>query len=127
MFDMKQLMKGQILQGNCGKYRVGTLLGEGGIGQVWSAVNIQSDVKVAIKVLHSTRFELSDVVYNRFVRETVHGSLISHENLVSIIDSSMVDESQADVRVDFLVMNLVDAVPLSSLVATLHKASVNTA
>jgi len=68
-----------------GRYRLLRILGQGGLGVVYEAVQQGLGRKVAIKVL---RDEVSKnaTVLQRFRQEAKSASLIGHENIVDIID-----------------------------------------
>lgn len=59
---------------------------------------------MAIKILHSERFSLSDAVYLRFVREIEYGNALAHPNLVRVLDAGKNNE--------FLVMEFVQGTGL---------------
>jgi serine/threonine-protein kinase len=42
------------------RYRLGEVIGYGGMGQVWSATHISTDQSVAIKVLHENILQDDD-------------------------------------------------------------------
>ena len=68
-----------------GKYKLLHLLGEGGMGQVFEAVNQNTDRRVAIKTLH-TQFAGDAAVVQRFLREARAATKILHPNVVDILD-----------------------------------------
>lgn len=68
-----------------GRFRIDYVLGEGGMGTVYGAVQLSVNRDVAIKVL---RPELStrDVTVERFFREAQMISRLTHPNIVKLID-----------------------------------------
>ena len=91
-----------------GRYRIGPLLGAGGMGCVFSAVQLAVNRKVAIKFL-----PLNDPATSaRFRREALTVSQLEHHNTVTVFDFG---ESEDDMP--FLVMELLDGRSLSRLVA----------
>ncbi|MDB4930676.1 MAG: putative serine/threonine-protein kinase pknB [Myxococcaceae bacterium] len=68
-----------------GKYRLGRLLGEGGMGQVFEAVNQNTDRRVAIKTLHA-QWTREPSVVQRFLREARAATKIHHPNVVDVLD-----------------------------------------
>lgn len=66
-------------------YRVDGILGEGGMGRVYSGVHVTLDKKVAIKVLLH-RFASDPELRDRFLREARSAAKISHPNVVDISD-----------------------------------------
>jgi serine/threonine protein kinase/CheY-like chemotaxis protein len=69
-----------------GRYRVGRLIGEGGMGAVYEAVREDlANMRVAIKVLHPTFSARPDLVA-RFRREAETVAALDHPNIVRILD-----------------------------------------
>jgi eukaryotic-like serine/threonine-protein kinase len=68
-----------------GKYQVGRLLGVGGMGAVYTGENLTLDVPVAIKIMHPSNEKNSDDV-RRFRREARAASLLTHRNVVRVLD-----------------------------------------
>ena len=67
------------------KYRLSKLIGKGGMGYVYEAVNVQLDKRVAIKVLLPESSKI-DQVTERFKREARSAASIGHENIVDVYD-----------------------------------------
>ncbi len=88
---------GQIIGG---KYRLSRLLGRGGMGTVFEAVNIQLDKKVAIKIL-LPESALIEQVTERFKREARSAASIGHENIVDVYDLDTTEDG-----VIYIVMEL---------------------
>ena len=68
-----------------GKYKLLRLLGEGGVGQVFEAINQNTERRVAIKTLH-TQWTNDSSVVQRFLREARAATRISHPNVVDVLD-----------------------------------------
>ncbi|MDO9019352.1 MAG: serine/threonine-protein kinase [Deltaproteobacteria bacterium] len=68
-----------------GKYQLLRLLGEGGMGQVFEALNQNTDRRVAIKTLHP-QWVTDPSVVQRFLREARAATKISHPNVVDVLD-----------------------------------------
>ena len=69
-----------------GRYRVGRLLGAGGMGTVYEAQREDlAGMQVAVKVLHSKLTERPDLLV-RFRREAEVVATIEHPNIVKVID-----------------------------------------
>jgi serine/threonine-protein kinase len=68
-----------------GRYRIETLVGEGGMGAVYEAVQQDLDRRVALKILHE---HLTDDVElrSRFQREARVVAMLGHPNVVQISD-----------------------------------------
>jgi serine/threonine protein kinase len=77
--------------GRLGPYRLGEVLGEGGVGIVFRAVHEPDGQVVALKVL---RAELaSDETYRRrFAREGRIAGILSHPHLVEVVDAGEADD-----------------------------------
>jgi serine/threonine-protein kinase len=67
------------------RYEVGELLGCGGMGAVYEAVQLELDRKVAIKILNPAYMHRGDYVA-RFMQEAKAASRIRHENVVQVLD-----------------------------------------
>lgn len=67
------------------KYRIVSLLGEGGMGAVFEGENIRIHRKVAIKILHSNVAQSDDAV-QRFEREAQAAGRIGSEHIVEVLD-----------------------------------------
>jgi len=95
-----------------GRYRLVDLLGAGGMGEVWRAVDERLDRQVAVKVLVSPEDE---ELVRRLEGEARAAAALSDPRVVAVHD---VGEAQvAGRRVVYLVMELVDGQPLSRLLA----------
>jgi serine/threonine-protein kinase len=91
-----------------GRYRLGDLLGHGGMGAVYEAVREDlASMKVAVKVLRSQFGDRPDLIA-RFRREAEAVAAINHPNIVQLLDfEAPVDEPA------FLVMERLQGEPLS--------------
>jgi serine/threonine protein kinase len=98
---------GQVIGG--GKYKLLRLIGRGGMGSVYEALNQQIDKHVAIKVLlpESSRIEQ---VTERFKREARSAASIGHENIVDIYDLDTTEDG-----VVYIVMELLSGCDLADL------------
>ncbi len=83
-----------------GRYRVGNLLGMGGMGIVYHAQDEELGVEVALKVLRSGRTDM-DQMRARFRRELLLARQVSHRNVVRIHDLGQ------DGDLDFITMDFV--------------------
>lgn len=75
-----------------GNYRLGRLIGEGGMGKVYEAVNVFMGRPVAIKVIHSS-FSNDKTKTNRFLQEIRALAKLDHPNIVTIYDSGTVNRN----------------------------------
>ncbi|MFF2195124.1 serine/threonine-protein kinase [Streptomyces sp. NPDC058157] len=97
-------MEGQLLGG---RYRIACRLGEGGMGQVWEALDESLDRPVAVKVISllaggGTRGQDARA---RFLREARITARLQQANIVTIHDLGELGE--AEERAPFLVMELI--------------------
>jgi serine/threonine protein kinase len=89
-----------------GPYEIQTLLGAGGMGEVYSALDSRLRRTVAIKVLQRDAFRGADAE-QRFLQEARAASALNHPHIVTLHD---IDR---DGDTDFLVMEYVRGTALS--------------
>lgn len=77
------LNEGDIL---AGKYHIERLLGEGGMGAVYVATNQVLQKRIALKVMNE-RFAAMPAAVERFLREAVAASRVSHAGIVQVFDA----------------------------------------
>jgi serine/threonine protein kinase len=92
-----------------GRYAVGELLGEGGWGSVYAAVQRDLDRKVAIKILH-VDVAISTEGVSRFQREARAAAALGHPNIAQVTDFSAGSPTEPP----FLVMELLTGATLGS-------------
>jgi eukaryotic-like serine/threonine-protein kinase len=92
------------------RYKIGRFLGAGGMGAVYQAEHRLMDRVVALKIIHHDLSRHPRVV-ERFRQEVKAAARLSHPNIVTAFDA----EQAGDVH--FLVMEFVDGMSLSQLVA----------
>ena len=97
-----QMKRGDVISG---KYRLGTVIGEGGLGVVWSATQIGTNRPVAIKFIKMLK---SDSM-RRFEVEVRALAQLAHPNCVTLYDVGR-DVTGAP----YLVMELLTGQPLAS-------------
>lgn len=68
------------------KYRIIRVLGHGGMGSVFEAINERIDRHVAIKILHE-KHASEDDINKRFVREAKSAATIGSNHIVDVIDA----------------------------------------
>jgi len=72
--------QGQLL---AGRYLLGSLLGQGGMGQVWRSRDVALDREVAVKLLAAPGVSEAR---ERFLREARAAAALNHPNIVAIHD-----------------------------------------
>ena len=92
-----------------GRYRVDEILGQGGMGAVFSGEQIHLRKRVAIKLLHPDTERLPGLI-DRFEREAVAGAHVQHANVAAAIDFGKLDDGSY-----FLVLEYVEGTPLSEV------------
>jgi eukaryotic-like serine/threonine-protein kinase len=92
-----------------GRFRVERKLGEGGMGAVYSAVNITTSRAVALKVMHPEHAMKKDIV-RRFMREAKAATVITHPNVIEVFDVVEADSGEP-----VMVMELLRGEPLDAL------------
>jgi hypothetical protein len=93
-----------------GRYRVTSLIGHGGMGDVYRAVDTTLERAVALKVLEGDR-ALDDERIQRFVLEARAASALNHPNIVAI------HEAGASGPVRFIAAELVEGRTLRDLIS----------
>ena len=102
---MEESLTGKEING----YRIGPLLGIGGMGEVYQAFPPDSDKPVAIKFLRKDYINDAKL-QSRFLREIRILSALNHENIVKIYDHGLIDGTQL-----YYSMELVTGMPLSTM------------
>ncbi|MEU0131030.1 MULTISPECIES: protein kinase [unclassified Streptomyces] len=83
-------MNGRVI---AGRYELATILGQGGMGQVWTAYDQRLDRRVAVKLLRPDRVagpsgsDAADDLRRRFVRECRVTAQVDHPGLVTVHDA----------------------------------------
>ena len=94
-----------------GRYEVRSLLGRGGMGEVYEAEDQILGRPVAVKVLRDPLGSNAEAE-ERFLREARAAASLTHPNIVSVHDVGVQGETP------FIVMELVAGQPLSELIAS---------
>src|SRR5919108_2700694 len=68
------------------RYRLGELVGRGGMGEVRAATDVRLDRQVAVKLLRADLAE-SDEVRRRFEGEARAAAALVHPNVVAVFDA----------------------------------------
>src|SRR6478609_6165457 len=98
------LEPGQIVEG---KYRIVKMIGEGGMGAVYSGENIRINRKVAIKVLHAAYTGNTEVM-QRFEREAQAAGTIGNDHILEVLDLGQLGDGD-----HFIIMEFLEGEPLS--------------
>jgi eukaryotic-like serine/threonine-protein kinase len=99
-----------------GRYRLCRWLADGGIGQVWQAVDELLARPVAVKLLHDQYAE-DPAFVGRFRAEARHAASVSHPGITRIFDYGEASTADGAAPTAFLVMELVEGESLSALLA----------
>ncbi|HET7706586.1 MAG TPA: protein kinase [Thermoanaerobaculia bacterium] len=99
-------------------YRIVALLGRGGMGEVYHAIDDRLERAVALKIL-SDQLTRSETAVQRFVQEAHAASGLNHPNIVTVFD---IGRAEADVDgkrrvIHYIAMELIEGETLRSLVA----------
>ena len=107
-------MNGRVI---AGRYELAALLGQGGMGQVWTAYDQRLDRRVAVKLLRPDRVAgpsgsmAADDLRRRFVRECRVTAQVDHPGLVTVHDAGSDGEDL------YLVMQYVEGADLADHLA----------
>jgi tRNA A-37 threonylcarbamoyl transferase component Bud32 len=93
-----------------GRYKIGALLGRGGMAEVYEGHDDRLQRPVAVKVLRPDMASREDV-RNRFEFEARHAARLSHPNVVGVYDTG------EDDGIPFLVMELLPGQTLADTIA----------
>src|SRR5579864_4502547 len=88
------------------RWRLLHRLGEGGVGEVYSAEPLAGGERVAVKMLRA-EFRGDSVVVARFVEEGRACLRLIHPNIVRLLDVDTTEDRSA-----YIAMEMLDAVPL---------------
>lgn len=96
-----------------GRYELSTLIGQGGMGQVWTAYDQRLDRRVAVKLLRPDKVagQEADELRRRFIRECRVTAQVDHPGLVTVHDAGSEGEEL------YLVMQYVDGADLADHLA----------
>ncbi|WP_455351371.1 protein kinase domain-containing protein [Streptomyces sp. SYSU K217416] len=104
-------MTGRIV---AGRYQLATVIGQGGMGQVWTAYDQRLDRRVAVKLLRPDRMagaDDADEMRRRFVRECRVTAQVDHPGLVTVHDAGSEEDDL------YLVMQYVEGADLADHLA----------
>ena len=95
-----------------GRYRLDSMIATGGMGVVWRASDTRLDRQVAVKVLKA-EYAHDPLFRTRFEGEARSAAALHHPGIAGVYDYGAGDDEHPP----FLVMELVDGQPLSTLLA----------
>jgi serine/threonine protein kinase len=104
-------MNGRVI---ASRYELSSIIGQGGMGQVWTAYDQRLDRRVAVKLLRPDRMAAAtgaDEMRRRFVRECRVTAQVDHPGLVTVHDAGSDDDDL------FLVMQYVEGADLADHLA----------
>jgi serine/threonine protein kinase len=84
-----------------GKYRIEKMIGEGGMGKVYRAVQIALEKPVVLKVLRQTLLSDERTV-QRFQREARAASRLNHPNSISVLDFGELEDGALFIAMEFV-------------------------
>lgn len=97
-----------------GKYRVDSLLGQGGMGKVFKVTHLQLNKIFALKLMDFEPSAQDAMHVLRFKREAEALAKITHPNIVMVTDFGVLPNEQAP----YIVMEYIDGVTLRQLLST---------
>ncbi|WP_245887931.1 protein kinase domain-containing protein [Geodermatophilus tzadiensis] len=96
------------------RYELSGLIASGGMGQVWRATDLLLHRPVAVKVLRS-EYTGDPTFLARFRAEAQHAAALSHPNIAAVYDYGETEAADTGEQLAYLVMELVEGQPLSTL------------
>jgi len=99
-----------LLGTTLGSWRVASLIGTGGMGRVYKAVQPNIGGRVAIKILNNQAAG-DDQTVQRFFAEARAVNLIRHENIINVLDLATMNDGRP-----YIVMEYLDGAPLSDII-----------
>lgn len=113
LFQVRELFEGRHRRLRIEEFVLKDVLGVGGMGTVYDAINTRTGERVAVKVL-AERFKHDSGMRARFQLEARTGMRARHKNLIRTLQLGQTDDVFGEV--DFVVMELFEGVALHELV-----------
>ena len=124
--DLRTEPIGQVLDG---KYRVTRLIGQGGMGRIFEAVQLRLNRRVALKLM-SSDLATNAQALARFRREAEVTSQLGHPHIVQLLDSGVTASGEPYMAMEFLDGEDLDArvrregrLPLDTVVQIVKQAA----
>ena len=92
-----------------GRYEITELIGEGGMADVYKAVDVVDNKTIAVKILKK-EFAESEEFLRRFRNESKAIAVLSHPNIVKIYDVGFSD------KIQYIVMEYIDGITLKEYI-----------
>ncbi|MGY1726441.1 protein kinase [Geodermatophilus sp. SYSU D01062] len=99
------------------RYELQELIATGGMGQVWRGRDHLLARPVAVKVLRS-EYADDPTFLARFRNEARHAAALTHPNIAAVLDYGEGTDDATGEHLAYLVMELVEGAPLSTLIQT---------
>ena len=99
-----------------GKYELQERLGQGGMAEVWKALDTQLQRYVAIKLLHANLLEDPNFI-TRFEREAQIIASLHHPNIVQIHDFQVIRPPESSAPMAYMVMAYIEGQTLAGYIA----------
>jgi eukaryotic-like serine/threonine-protein kinase len=109
LYQAKKILAGKVDELVMGHYVVFDKLGEGGMGKVYKAVQLNLDRTVALKVVRTSLLK-NETALRRFRREVKSAAQLSHPNIVRVFDADQDGDRH------YLAMEYIDGADMSRLV-----------
>ena len=74
-----------------GRYRIERVIGRGGMGEVYAAINTKTGREVALKLIRAA--DATEMQKRRFMREAKAATAIGHPNVIDVLDVFEDDET----------------------------------
>src|ERR1041385_2338816 len=84
-----------------GKYRIIKKIGEGGMGVVYAAENVELGMRVALKLLNGEVIDTRGAA-ERFRKEARAASAVDHDNVIRVYDFGALPDGQTYLVMEFL-------------------------
>jgi len=92
---------GRFTDQQLGSYRLGNLIGRGGMGEVYDARHVRTDAEAAVKLLHRAAMSNSDHI-RRFLREATMISSLDTAHVVKVLEVADLDEPMPYLAMELL-------------------------